>query len=253
MKCCPLNFSMNSAAFLSFSQMKHHWTLNVCCLLSPVTAWAARTSLRRLLFTGCLSKLTPSFLFRCLFLVSLFSFYHFSFLPLCLCFFWLLWCYLSNYNSVWNSVFEEISDYTQEFICFIDRKLKRSINSWFWHLIIFAIPAFTKKKNRKSTVNTTKSWMCWCVVCFTSGIWSGSFQKHTGTNNSSNQNVHPQLGNSVPVLHLCCIKTETNRDPDFFCMKKTEKYTEDFETVICTDVQQNKFCIKVHNWIRFAQ
>lgn len=146
MKCCPLNFSMNSAAFLSFSQMKHHWTLNICCLLSPVTAWAARTSLRRLLFTGCLSKLTPSFLFRCLFLVSLFSFYHFSFLPLCLCFFWLLWCYLSNYNSVWNSVFEEISDYTQEFICFIDRKLKRSINSWFWHLIIFAIPAFTKKK-----------------------------------------------------------------------------------------------------------
>lgn len=146
MKCCPLNLSMNSAAFLSFSQMKHHWTLNVCCLLSPVTAWAARTSLRRLLFTWCLSKLTPSFLFRCLFLVSLFSFYHFSFLPLCLCFFWLLWCYLSNYNSVWNSVFEEISDYTQEFICFIDRKLKRSINSWFWHLIIFAIPAFTKKK-----------------------------------------------------------------------------------------------------------
>lgn len=146
MKCCPLNLSMNSAAFLSFSQMKHHWTLNICCLLSPVTAWAARTSLRRLLFTGCLSKLTPSFLFRCLFLVSLFSFYHFSFLPLCLCFFWLLWCYLSNYNSVWNSVFEEISDYTQEFICFIDRKLKRSINSWFWHLIIFAIPAFTKKK-----------------------------------------------------------------------------------------------------------
>lgn len=145
MKCCPLNLSMNSAAFLSFSQMKHHWTLNVCCLLSPVTAWAARTSLRRLLFTGCLSKLTPSFLFRWLFLVSLFSFYHFSFLPLCLCFFWLLWCYLSNYNSVWNSVFEEISDYTQEFICFIDRKLKRSINSWFWHLIIFAIPAFTKK------------------------------------------------------------------------------------------------------------
>lgn len=145
MKCCPLNLSMNSAAFLSFSQMKHHWTLNVCCLLSPVTAWAARTSLRRPLFTGCLSKLTPSFLFRCLFLVSLFSFYHFSFLPLCLCFFWLLWCYLSNYNSVWNSVFEEISDYTQEFICFIDRKLKRSINSWFWHLIIFAIPAFTKK------------------------------------------------------------------------------------------------------------
>lgn len=146
MKCCPLNLSMNSAAFLSFSQMKHHWTLNVCCLLSPVTAWAARTSLRRPLFTGCLSKLTPSFLFRWLFLVSLFSFYHFSFLPLCLCFFWLLWCYLSNYNSVWNSVFEEIADYTQEFICFIDRKLKRSINSWFWHLIIFAIPAFTKKK-----------------------------------------------------------------------------------------------------------
>lgn len=145
MKCCPLNLSMNSAAFLSFSQMKHHWTLNVCCLLSPVTAWAARTSLRRQVFTWCLSKLTPSFLFRCLFLVSLFSFYHFSFLPLCLCFFWLLWCYLSNYNSVWNSVFEEISDYTQEFICFIDRKLKRSINSWFWHLIIFAIPAFTKK------------------------------------------------------------------------------------------------------------
>lgn len=149
MKCCPLNLSMNSAAFLSFSQMKHHWTLNVCCLLSPVTAWGARTSLRRPLFTGCLSKLTPSFLFRWLFLVSLFSFYHFSFLPLCLCFFWLLWCYLSNYNSVWNSVFEEISDYTQEFICFIDRKLKRSINSWFWHLIIFAIPAFTKKKQQE--------------------------------------------------------------------------------------------------------
>lgn len=156
MKCCPLNLSMNSAAFLSFSQMKHHWTLNVCCLLSPVTAWAARTSLRRPLFTGCLSKLTPSFLFRCLFLVSLFSFYHFSFLPLCLCFFWLLWCYLSNYNSVWNSVFEEISDYTQEFICFIDRKLKRSINSWFWHLIIFALPAFTKKQNKTGNPQLTQ-------------------------------------------------------------------------------------------------